>query len=301
MQPTLVLWGEDDGALLPPQAKAVCKYVAGDRADVVYVKNCSHWIQNDAVEDVIVAMAEFLGMALPPAYGHPSIGNLSHGKASVSSSSSRLLPSAAASASGGQKIAVNDFRRLRPIVERFQEAYEELKKKKRETSASGEQKNHQQQQQQQHHLATPWGSHTGSTGFVDKGLSSVISLHPSSAPLPTASASPIGLSPPRFAPASAGGIALKSPSGPASTSASRRTSLTADDIATFSAAMTGAGVGGGGGGAGGAGRNAANEDGASSSSTGSGASVASGSQGGGMGLGPSTPSHIIRKRGGNRS
>jgi hypothetical protein len=251
----------------------------------------SHWIQNDAVEDVIVCMAEFLGMNLPPAY-IPQGGNVHHHKASLASS---MVSQAAAT----QKVAVNDFRKLYHINARFQQAYEELQQQKKEAKAHHHNHHHhhapaeapgasrqQSYHKAQHSPAAPWGTIPGQVGFVDKGIGETLT---------TMMASPLGLSPPRSGMAS-GGIALKSP-GPGSTSVSRRTSFTADDIAGFSQAMTGAGTKGGGG-SGGGGVRSTSMDGhsASSSSSNEDAStaVSAGSQGG-----QNTPSsYVVRKRGG---
>lgn len=64
-KPTLVIWGENDGALGAEMAPATEKYVKPGLFAVDVIPRASHWVQQDAVEEVVHAMASFLGMAVP--------------------------------------------------------------------------------------------------------------------------------------------------------------------------------------------------------------------------------------------
>lgn len=56
--PTLVLWGEDDSAIGRELSEGMDEAVPGLK--LVYVKDCSHWVQNDKPEEVNQAMRQFL-------------------------------------------------------------------------------------------------------------------------------------------------------------------------------------------------------------------------------------------------
>ena len=56
---TLMLWGSRDGALGPELARGHERRYADLRVRVI--ANCSHWIQQDHVHEVLVEVAAFLG------------------------------------------------------------------------------------------------------------------------------------------------------------------------------------------------------------------------------------------------
>ena len=58
--PCLVLWGVDDGALGVELIKDTQSYTT--RLTTVMIEGCSHWGQQDAVEEVLEASAKFLGV-----------------------------------------------------------------------------------------------------------------------------------------------------------------------------------------------------------------------------------------------
>jgi pimeloyl-ACP methyl ester carboxylesterase len=60
--PVLIIWGADDGALGPELIKGVEVYAP--QVTTRLIQNCSHWAQQDAVEEVIDTAAAFLNM--PP-------------------------------------------------------------------------------------------------------------------------------------------------------------------------------------------------------------------------------------------
>eukprot|EP00053_Salpingoeca_punica_P007554 m.68837 g.68837 ORF g.68837 m.68837 type:complete len:343 (+) comp14207_c0_seq1:253-1281(+) len=59
--PTLLIWGEDDGALVKSLNNGIEAFVPKIR--VHYVPNCSHWVNQDNPEEVNKAMREFLSTA----------------------------------------------------------------------------------------------------------------------------------------------------------------------------------------------------------------------------------------------
>lgn len=56
--PVLIIWGADDGALGPELIKGVEVYAP--KLTTRLIQNCSHWAQQDAVEEVIETAAAFL-------------------------------------------------------------------------------------------------------------------------------------------------------------------------------------------------------------------------------------------------
>jgi pimeloyl-ACP methyl ester carboxylesterase len=57
--PALILWGQDDGALGPELIRGTEAFCG--MLTTRLIPDCSHWAQQDAVEDVLKAAAEFLG------------------------------------------------------------------------------------------------------------------------------------------------------------------------------------------------------------------------------------------------
>lgn len=58
--PTLLIWGENDAALGVELTRGMDKYCRD--CSVKVIKNASHWVQQDAVTDVLTEMALFLGV-----------------------------------------------------------------------------------------------------------------------------------------------------------------------------------------------------------------------------------------------
>lgn len=56
--PTLVVWGREDGALGEDSPKITGRYCAD--MTLALIDNCSHWTQQDAVPEVLAAMADYL-------------------------------------------------------------------------------------------------------------------------------------------------------------------------------------------------------------------------------------------------
>jgi pimeloyl-ACP methyl ester carboxylesterase len=58
--PTLLIWGEDDKALGKELTYNTQDYI-DNTLEIKYIKNCSHWAQNDCPEEVNKYLVEFLG------------------------------------------------------------------------------------------------------------------------------------------------------------------------------------------------------------------------------------------------
>lgn len=58
--PVLHLWGERDGALGQELTRGTDRYCSDYR--LIVIKNCSHWIQQDAVEECVGYLEEFVGI-----------------------------------------------------------------------------------------------------------------------------------------------------------------------------------------------------------------------------------------------
>lgn len=57
---TLLIWGDHDGALGNDSAPRTARYIADGRFTLRMIPDASHWVQQDAVEDVVAALAAFL-------------------------------------------------------------------------------------------------------------------------------------------------------------------------------------------------------------------------------------------------
>jgi len=115
-RPTLVVWGEEDGALGKASAPATGAYVEPGLFHLAMVPNASHWVQQDAVEEVVAAMASFLCMTVPGrATPVPLAGNA--GEAGAVSGAGgggggKRGADAGAEGPGAAGVAVNDLRDL---------------------------------------------------------------------------------------------------------------------------------------------------------------------------------------------
>ncbi len=59
--PVRVIWGEHDRSLERDLAHALAKHVVGP-FDIKFVKNCGHWVQQEAPEEYNRHLADFLGL-----------------------------------------------------------------------------------------------------------------------------------------------------------------------------------------------------------------------------------------------
>jgi pimeloyl-ACP methyl ester carboxylesterase len=57
--PTLVIWGENDAALDKSLTLGMEKYVEGPY-EIKYIKNCGHWVQQEASDQVNKLLLDFL-------------------------------------------------------------------------------------------------------------------------------------------------------------------------------------------------------------------------------------------------
>lgn len=57
--PTLFIFGEQDSAILPQTVRGVANYINAPYREV-RIPDCSHWVQNEAPEEVNTALLEFL-------------------------------------------------------------------------------------------------------------------------------------------------------------------------------------------------------------------------------------------------
>lgn len=64
--PTLCIWGTEDGALGPAIPAATAKYCTD--FELAMIPGASHWVQQDAVEETIAAMASFLKVKTRPVF-----------------------------------------------------------------------------------------------------------------------------------------------------------------------------------------------------------------------------------------
>jgi pimeloyl-ACP methyl ester carboxylesterase len=62
--PTLLVWGENDGALGKDSPAATHRYFSN--LEIAMIPNASHWVQQDAVEDVIDRMSTYLHCKIIP-------------------------------------------------------------------------------------------------------------------------------------------------------------------------------------------------------------------------------------------
>lgn len=108
-KPTLVIWGENDGALGAEMAPATSPYIAPGLFSVDVIPRASHWVQQDAVEEVVHSMATFLGMAVPgqaaPRAGITPAAAMEASAAASGASAARAVTAAAAG-------TVHDIHRL---------------------------------------------------------------------------------------------------------------------------------------------------------------------------------------------
>jgi hypothetical protein len=114
-RPTLVVWGEDDGALGKASAPSTGAYVEPGLFHLAMVPNASHWVQQDAVEEVVAAMASFLGMTVPGrATPVPLAGNAGEAGAvsGAGAGGGKRGADVGAGGPGAAAVAVNDLREL---------------------------------------------------------------------------------------------------------------------------------------------------------------------------------------------
>jgi hypothetical protein len=113
-RPTLVVWGEEDGALGKASAPATGAYVEPGLFHLAMVPNASHWVQQDAVEEVVAAMASFLDMAVPGrATPVPLAGNAGEaGAVSGAGGGGKRGADAGSEGPAAAGVAVNDLRDL---------------------------------------------------------------------------------------------------------------------------------------------------------------------------------------------
>lgn len=71
--PTLLIWGKDDAALGPESPQITGRYCSDFR--LAMIENASHWVQQDAVQEVIDQMADYLHVTPLPVARITGVGD----------------------------------------------------------------------------------------------------------------------------------------------------------------------------------------------------------------------------------